>query len=448
MNHLTTIVQSYLVNSLWQVPLLFGVAWMLAHFSSILGPRLQHRVWVGALLLQCLLPACHLPAGWRTGLLARFGTAGANGANVSVEVGPGLVGGGLHVWPGLVGLCTAAYILAIAFFATRLAWRYWRASLLQSVALPLALPPREAAVFTQFCERLDLPQVPVTCSSGIFGPSTVGMVRRVVVLPCSLVADADPQDLHAALAHELAHVQRRDFAKNLLYELAALAVAYHPCCWLTRARLTESREIVCDEIAADLLTGSNGRQVYARSLLRLAAQLTAMPRAHNRHAIGMFDSNSFERRIMQLSTQVQIVRGVRRRLMLGALGAVALVTCGSALALGSNSPEAMVTPGPQAPKGQPPVAVSPGVMAGQVLHKVTPVYPPEAKEAKISGVVVLHAIIGRDGTVQSLQVKSGPPELVQSAIDSVKQWTYKPFLLNGQPTEVDTNITVNYSFSQ
>jgi TonB family protein len=85
-------------------------------------------------------------------------------------------------------------------------------------------------------------------------------------------------------------------------------------------------------------------------------------------------------------------------------------------------------------------------MAGEIVTKVAPVYPPEAKAARIQGTVVLHAIIGKDGKIESLHVLSGPPELTQSAMDAVSQWVYKPYLLNGEPTEVDTTITVTYSF--
>jgi protein TonB len=93
-----------------------------------------------------------------------------------------------------------------------------------------------------------------------------------------------------------------------------------------------------------------------------------------------------------------------------------------------------------------PARISGGVMAGQNLTKVAPVYPAEARAAHVSGAVVLHAIIGKDGTVENLTVISGPEMLRASALDAVRQWTYKPYLLNGEPTEVDTTITVNYNF--
>jgi len=86
-------------------------------------------------------------------------------------------------------------------------------------------------------------------------------------------------------------------------------------------------------------------------------------------------------------------------------------------------------------------------MAGQIVSKVDPVYPQEAKARGIQGAVVLHAIIDAEGAVQELTVVSGPPELQKSAIDAVKQWVYKPFLLNGDPTTVDTTITVNFSLA-
>ena len=86
-------------------------------------------------------------------------------------------------------------------------------------------------------------------------------------------------------------------------------------------------------------------------------------------------------------------------------------------------------------------------MAGQIITKTTPVYPPIARAAHVGGTVVLHAIIAKDGSIQQLSVISGPPMLVGAATDAVRQWRYKPYLLNGEPTEVDTTITVNFNLN-
>jgi protein TonB len=85
------------------------------------------------------------------------------------------------------------------------------------------------------------------------------------------------------------------------------------------------------------------------------------------------------------------------------------------------------------------------VQAAKLINRVTPNYPPLARQTRISGTVRLHAIIGKDGSVQSLTLESGHPLLVQAALDAVKQWRYQPTLLNGVPVEVDTTIDVIFS---
>ncbi len=91
------------------------------------------------------------------------------------------------------------------------------------------------------------------------------------------------------------------------------------------------------------------------------------------------------------------------------------------------------------------IRVGGNVQAAAIIRQVTPMYPPIAKTAHISGTVILHAIIGKDGSVQDLQYVSGPPLLMKSALDAVKQWRYKPTLLNGEPVEVDTTISVVFT---
>ena len=92
-----------------------------------------------------------------------------------------------------------------------------------------------------------------------------------------------------------------------------------------------------------------------------------------------------------------------------------------------------------------PMRVSGGVIEGLLVHKVTPIYPPLARQAHIQGTVALHAIIGRDGTIQNLQAISGPPMLIPAALDAVQRWRYRPYLLNNEPVEVETQITVNFT---
>lgn len=102
---------------------------------------------------------------------------------------------------------------------------------------------------------------------------------------------------------------------------------------------------------------------------------------------------------------------------------------------------------PAVPKEKPPERIKIGgvVMAGKLIHRVTPLYPPLARQAHVSGTVHLQAIIGRGGRIQGLQVLDGPALLVQAAVDAVVQWIYQPTTLNGDVVEVLTTIDVNFT---
>jgi periplasmic protein TonB len=98
---------------------------------------------------------------------------------------------------------------------------------------------------------------------------------------------------------------------------------------------------------------------------------------------------------------------------------------------------------PPAPPALRPLRVS-RVMEGNLIHRVQPEYPALAKMARVQGAVVLHAVISKQGTIEGLEVISGPPALVGAAVDAVRQWRYRPYYLNDEPVEVDTQVTVNF----
>ena len=94
------------------------------------------------------------------------------------------------------------------------------------------------------------------------------------------------------------------------------------------------------------------------------------------------------------------------------------------------------------PEVRTPVRVSSEVVSGLLLRKTMPVYPPIATAARIEGTVILQATIARNGTIENLRVASGPVMLQRSAMDAVKNWVYRPYLLNGEPVEVETTVNV------
>ena len=93
------------------------------------------------------------------------------------------------------------------------------------------------------------------------------------------------------------------------------------------------------------------------------------------------------------------------------------------------------------------VRVSAGVTNGLLVKRVQPQYPPLARQARIQGTVILQAEISKTGDIQNLRLISGHPMLAPAAIEAVKQWKYKPYLLNGEPVEVETTVQVNFTLA-
>ena len=87
------------------------------------------------------------------------------------------------------------------------------------------------------------------------------------------------------------------------------------------------------------------------------------------------------------------------------------------------------------------------MLEGSLIRRVQPVYPPLARSARVQGSVVLSALISNAGTMENLRVLSGHPMLVAAAVEAVRQWRYRPYILNAEPIEVETQITVSFSLS-
>jgi len=457
MTAIQSAILSYLLNSLWQIPLLFAAGWLAARALRPVGTSAEHRIWVSVLLLQTLLPAVSmLPTEFFNTLYARFGallaffagTARTPDPHVSIIMGSGTGLANFHIPAALLTTIAIAYAAATIYFAARFLWRCHHLQTLRRESAPVILTGEAALYWAQCLKRFAIGEVSIAASSAIRGPVTIGLGRKLLLLPATTVADIPEADLRTVIAHEFAHMRRNDFIKNLICELLSLPASYHPAFWLTRERIMESRELVCDEIAAPIASPLDARNEYARSLLRLASLLVTGTPTRTPHAIGIFDANTFERRLMKLTQQPVEIRGPRRFALIAACAILGLTTCASALALRlsvNTLPASDNKNGSQAPDS---LNVRASVMAGNVLTKVPPKYPEEAKKAGIQGTVLLNAVISKDGAVENLTVASGPKELQQSALDAVRQWTYKPYLLNGEPTEVKTTISVVYSLAK
>ncbi len=425
---------NYLINSAWQVPLVLLVTVVAVRLvARLYSAAAVHWTWVSALVLATVLPALRLEM-WPK---FPWGRVVAEG-HVQVAMMPGTAAASGHL---RLSFTTMAVLLAIycavtLYFGGRIVWGVWKTRSLRQHARAVQLLEPLQTRWEALCRRLGVARV-VLCESGqVVGPAMVG--RQTVLLPTQFIGKVQEQDLEAALAHELAHVRRRDYVKNVGHALLMLPVAYHPCAWLIKNRVAESREAVCDAMAAEVL---ESRRMYARSLLRLAMLIPAGLRGGATAAIGIFEGNTLERRVAMMTDRMKRLRGAARVTTMLAVvllsGAAVVSMVGTHLTVradevGTNSVQ----------------RVPAKVMAARIVSQVQPKYPEQAKKKRIQGTVVLNVEIGTDGTVEGVKVASGPKELRQSALVAVRQWKYKPYLLNGSPVEVDTTISVVYTLNE
>ena len=134
-------------------------------------------------------------------------------------------------------------------------------------------------------------------STAIDDPVTVGVFHPAIILPSKLIPALDEPDLAAILAHEYGHIRRKDFLVHFLCQLTALPVAWHPGIQYLMSKISQTRELACDDYAAVRL---GKRTVYARTLLRLASLCLRVPRS-NAMGLGIFDGDNLEDRIMMLT---------------------------------------------------------------------------------------------------------------------------------------------------
>ena len=187
-------------------------------------------------------------------------------------------------------------------------------------------------------------------------------------------------------------------------------------------------------------------------MLTVPAGRPPQPPRHS--ALPRNDSNLQNGRIIMPPSIPTHVRIVQEEIALPQVADVGQYISGSTGPAGSRwVPFAFGNPANTLPVPPPPPTVTHTTVRishmseGDLVHKVQPAYPQLAKLAHVQGVVVLAAVISREGTIEKLRVVNGHPMLVQAAVDAVQQWRYKPYILNGDPVEVETQITVNFSLT-
>jgi TonB family protein len=253
------------------------------------------------------------------------------------------------------------------------------------------------------------------------------------------------EDVPAALAHECAHIARQDYVKNLLYECAAAVVAYHPASWMMRRRIAETRELVCDEMAAEAV---GDRPEYAASLLRLATAMAgpaARPfYASGTQAIGVFDAGILEERVMRLTMDLPKVTRARKIAMAVVAGCALLGGAATAMALSFD-----VTPqdgaAANAPMHEKVYKVGGDVTAPVLTYSVDAEFSKKAKDAKYQGVSVVSLVVDAHGMPRHVHtIRKLGMGLDEKAIEAVRQYKFEPGKRNGKPVAVAITIEVNF----
>lgn len=314
-------ITEYIVNALWQVPLLAGSAWLLVRVVRP-GPRAQHGVWLSVLGLAVLLP---MHGMGRVGVLApqpQVTTVATQERAAIDESSPHysprahtirLTATAAH-W--LVRVYVAAVVLALLRIAR--AWRGAR----HLVARAQETSQHEAAL-AHYSQRFGIRLPQIRESAEVSSPMIVGAAAPVLLLPEGF-ARFTADEVRAALCHELAHVKRRDYLMNLVCQLAALPLAWHPVVDKVQQRIRMTREMVCDAMAAEEMRSHIG---YARCLLALAHNMLGERGMGQAQFLGLFSKNTLEERVMRLMETTSM--SMRARVGRVASGAVVMIAAGS-----------------------------------------------------------------------------------------------------------------------
>jgi TonB family protein len=439
---------SYLSHSAVTLAVLGAVAWLGDRLLRRVGPQAQHRMWVAALLAGVALPL--LPAG---ALTRFFGHVDPSAATGTTAVTYRLVAAATQRWAVsalVLRMAAAVYLLTVLFCVTRLIWRWWRAQAMARRSALLFLDASAGRLLEGVSRYFGVATPEACCCAETRGPVVLGVRRAVLLVPEGFFRIGSDEDGHigsdgdvaAALAHECAHIARQDFTKSLLYEFVAAAVAYHPACWLMRRRIAETRELVCDEMAAAAV---GDRPEYAASLLRLATAMTARAGfAGGTQAIGVFDAGILEERVMRLTMDMPKVSKARKLAMAVVISCALLGGAVTAMALSFDlTPQDSATA--NAVVQEQVYKIGGDVTAPVLVHAVDAEFTKKAKDAKYQGVSVVACVVDSKGMPRHVHtIRKLGMGLDEKALEAVRQYRFKPGMLNGKPVAVEITIEVNF----
>jgi hypothetical protein len=271
-------------------------------------------------------------------------------------------------------------------------------------------------------------------SAKISGPVTIGFGKPVLLLPINFPERCSGDNFLAALAHECAHIKRRDFQKNLMYEVASLIIAFHPVTWMVKSQIAQTREMICDGLAIEKLIDPDS---YTQSLLRLATMVFSRSRVASSHAIGIFDANILEKRVMMIAKEQPLGLFAKYCLIVPAALLLFLVAAAAGIvAIPVAAQTAAQTAGQDKPYGQI-YKVGKDASAPKLISSVEPDYPESARKekGKFDGTCLINLIVDSSGVPREVHVvRSLGADFDASAIKAVDSIGSIPLGEQGNPS--------------
>ncbi len=434
------IVVSYCLNSVWEVALIAAAGWLASRLLRRLGPRTEHTVWVSTLMLAVVMPA--LPFLRRLiAMLIIPQMAGQQSSIAVLSVQGGAAGqAGVHALSSpVLWAILALYCGSILYFTARLLRSLHGAARLVRQASPLSLTPVQEEMWQRCKRSFSLDKARILASPQVSGPVALGLQEPALLVPPEFAANCTPHDFLAALAHECAHMMRRDFQKNIFYEALGLLLAFHPVSWALKAQIAQTREMVCDGMAAEMMDSHS----YAQSLLRLAAMVAAHAQFATTHAIGhaigIFDANILEKRIMRMTLKRQhISTFLKYGLIVPAMLFLLSVAVGGAAMAVTIEPQSAAQKVEQTSPYGPVYKIGKGVSAPVPLNRVEAKFPKSGHYAKgFQAIVIARLIVDAEGMPRDIRItRSYNKDFDAEAIKAVKRYRFKPAMRQGKPVAV------------
>ena len=338
-------ILNFVLNSVWQVTAISLVAlaasWLLRN-----GPaRYRHTLWIIALIVSLIVPlltVTRVVPEWISSFqvvaapskpenVVRVEAQNGSEFNFTVDHTNSRRSMTVRTTQRSVLLLSLGYLAFILVRALRLI-RFWRRKeKLRRSASRAGLTPEIEAAAQRCRDLLSVAEAPVTLSAKAHVPYTIGTLCPLIVLPEVFSANVDESRLLSVIGHETAHVARRDFLTNLICELVALTISFHPLTFLIKQQIDRTRELACDELVTNYILAP---RIYARSLLWAAD--VSHQYASQAFMLSIFDGRILEERIERIMrSNTRLGAGLARTLML----ASAFVVCFSSLSLSLFSVE-------------------------------------------------------------------------------------------------------------